>query len=198
MSSRGRSTFGHLHALRRARVAGFATFGRFVLMMGLAIALMGARAERSAAQSGGIPPRTERIKLSGPRFGITYLGGAIIDSLKAVEIDVSPVITQFGWQWEKQFRSGGSGPTAVSEWVLLVGGLEQGAFLPSISWLVGLRSVGGTELGVGPNVGPAGFALAFAGGITRRSGALNLPINISVVPSKVGTRLSILGGFTMR
>jgi hypothetical protein len=171
---------------------------RHLLTVAAATLLVISHAAILAAQPGGVPPRTERIKLSGPRFGITYLGGGIVDSLKAVEIDVSPVITQFGWQWEKQFRSGGSGPTAVSEWVLLVGGLEQGAFLPSLSWLVGVRTLGGTELGVGPNLGPAGFALAFAGGITRRSGSLNLPINISVVPSRVGTRLSILGGFTMR
>lgn len=174
---------------------------RHARLIGIALALAAASISSAAklgAQGTRIPPVSQRVKLSGPRFGVTYLGGRIVDSLAAVEIDVSPVITQFGWQWERQFYASESGPAAVTEWVVLVGGLEQGAFLPSFSWLVGLRTISGAEFGVGPNVGPAGFALAFAGGVTKRSGGLNLPINVSVVPSKLGTRVSILGGFTMR
>ena len=175
------------------------TAGRNVRLSAIAVALvMSAATNEVAAQDARIPPVSERVKLSGPRFGVTYLGGAIVDSLRANDVDVSSVITQFGWQWERQFYATEQGPAAVSEWVLLVGGLEQGTFLPSLSWIVGLRTRGGAEFGVGPNVGPAGFALAIAGGITRRSGGMNLPINVSVVPSKVGTRISLLAGFTMR
>ena len=61
-----------------------------------------------------------------------------------------------------------------------VGGLEQGTFLPSLSWLVGVRSQNGTEFGVGPNVSPAGFSLVVASGVTFRSGALNVPINLAL------------------
>ena len=150
------------------------------------------------AQSPIFVPRAERIKLSGPRFGVTYMAGSLVDSLKAQEIDVGRLITQFGWQWERQFNVGDTGPTAVSEWVLLVGGLEQGAFLPSLSWIVGMRTANGTEFGVGPNLSAAGYALALAGGVTRRAGSLNIPINLSVVPSSLGTRVSILTGFTVR
>lgn len=142
--------------------------------------------------------RAEQMRLSGPRFGVTYMGGSLVDSLAAEEIDVARLITQFGWQWERQFNVGDVGPTAVSEWVLLVGGLEQGAFLPSISWLVGLRGKNGSEFGVGPNLSAAGYALALAAGVTRKSGSLNLPVNLSVVPSKMGTRVSVLAGFTIR
>ena len=191
------STRELLIRLQRAITATCATFGRFVLTVGLAAALMCSSAITADAQIRGIP-RPDRMRLSGPRFGFTYLGGAIVDSLKVAETDVAPLITQFGWQWEKQFLSGAGGPVPVTEWVVLVGGLEQGAFLPSLSWLVGLRTENGTEFGVGPNLGPAGFALAVAGGVTRRSGGLNIPINVSVVPSRVGTRVSVLGGFTMR
>lgn len=145
-----------------------------------------------------VPPKMDRVKLSGPRFGVTVLGGSITDSLASHGVDVAPVITQFGWQFERQFYSMEGGPAAVSEWVILVGGMEQGAFLPSLSWLVGLRTPGGTEFGLGPNLSPAGASLAFAGGITSRVGALNIPFNVAVVPSRSGVRVSVLAGFTSR
>lgn len=145
-----------------------------------------------------VPPPVRQLNLSGPRFGVTYLGGGIVDSLAANGIDVSPVITQFGWQFERMLFAGESGLSAVTEWVVLVGGLEQSTFLPSVSWLVGLRGASGAEFGVGPNVSAAGTALAIAGGVTSRAGAFNLPINIAVVPSKIGTRVSLLVGFTTR
>lgn len=165
----------------------------------LALALAGAALPAaSAAQDPRVPPAPERIKLSGPRFGVTYLGGAIVDTLAAHGVEVSPVITQFGWQLERLIFAGDGGLSAVTEWVLLVGGLEQGAFLPSVSWLVGLRGPRGAEFGVGPNVSAAGSALAIAAGVTSRAGAFNLPINVAIVPSKIGTRVSLLVGFTTR
>jgi hypothetical protein len=161
--------------------------------------LLGATLPTTAfSQTDRVPPVPERIRLSGPRFGVTYLGGTIINSLAAHNVDVSPVITQFGWQFERLIFAGESGLSAVTEWVLLVGGLEQSTFLPSVSWLVGLRGPSGAEFGIGPNVSAAGSALAIAAGITSRAGAFNLPVNLAIVPSKVGTRVSILVGFTTR
>jgi hypothetical protein len=170
---------------------------RRTLVAGL---LLGASALPTVAlaQTDRVPPPVQRIKLSGPRFGVTYLGGAIVDSLAAHDVDVSPVITQFGWQFERLIFAGDNGLSAVTEWVVLVGGLEQSAFLPSVSWLVGIRGPRGAEFGVGPNVSAAGSALAIAAGVTTRAGAFNLPVNIAVVPSKVGTRVSLLVGFTTR
>jgi hypothetical protein len=34
--------------------------------------------------------------------------------------------------------------------------------------------------------------------MTFRSGALNVPLNVAVVPSKAGVRVSLLTGFNMR
>lgn len=113
-------------------------------------------------------------------------------------LDVGPNITQFGWQFEKEFYSKGSGVAAVNEFVVLVGGLEQGVVLPSVSWLVGIRSREGAEFGIGPNVTAAGVSLALAAGVTFRTGNLNVPMNIAIVPSKAGTRISVLTGFNMR
>ena len=151
----------------------------------------------AAAQSiAGPAPRP--ISLSGPRFGATVLSSGIVDTLDDYGLDVGPVVSQFGWQFEKRFMSRPNGLSALSEWVLLAGGLEQGAFLPSVSWLVGLRTPSGMEFGVGPNLTPAGSALAFAAGVTYSTGALNIPVNVAVVPSKAGMRVSVLTGFNMR
>jgi len=190
------------HAPREAatfsRLAASRDRARHVLLAVLTAAALAAPVASARSQDSPVPPRTERIKLSGPRFGVTYLGGSLVDSLAAEDIDVGRLITQFGWQWERQFNVGDTGPTAVSEWVLLVGGLEQGTFLPSLSWILGLRTKNGSEFGVGPNLSAAGFALAIGAGVTRRSGSLNLPFNLSVVPSSLGTRVSVLTGFTIR
>lgn len=153
-------------------------------------------ARAAAAQLPDPRSRTVQVKRSGPRFGVTYLGGAIVDTLRAsYETDVGKIVTQFGWQFERQFMSFAGGPTAVSEWIFLVGGLEQGAILPSLSWIIGVRLPNDVEFGVGPNLSPAGASLVLTGGKTFRAGALNVPVNLAVVPSKIGTRVSLLTGF---
>src|SRR6185436_6580614 len=105
---------------------------------------------------------------------------------------------QFGWQFEKEFYGRQGGVAALHEFVFLVGGLEQGVALPSLNWLVGLRTANGAEFGIGPNITPVGVALTLAVGVTFRSGALNVPMTFAVVPSKAGTRISMLTGFNLR
>lgn len=145
------------------------------------------------------PPPLKSVNLSGPRFGITSLSQGIVDKLQQErDITVRPTISQFGWQFERQFYSKAGGIAAVNEFVFLMGGLEQGVALPSASWLVGLRSPSGMEFGIGPNITPAGVALAVAGGVTFRSGALNVPVTFAVVPSQAGIRVSMLTGFNFR
>ena len=144
----------------------------------------------------GQGPMSAQRRLSGPRFGVTFLTREMRDSIAATfDENVSAVITQFGWQWERQFTNNGGGLTPVTEWVLLVGGLEQGVFPPGLSWMVGLRTLGGTEFGVGPNLGPGGIGMVLAAGFTKTSGNLNLPFNVAVVPSKEGLRVGLLAGF---
>ena len=62
----------------------------------------------------------------------------------------------------------------------------------------GVPTHDGAEFGIGPNITPAGVALAVAGGVTFRSGALNVPVTFAVVPSKDGMRVSMLTGFNFR
>jgi hypothetical protein len=146
-----------------------------------------------------VPPIADTVSLSGPRFGFTVLSDGVVKKVKTTNgITIGPAMSQFGWQFEKQFYSGRSGPTAMTEAVLLLGGLEQGVVLPSVSWLVGIRRKDGTEFGIGPNVTPVGVALALSGGRTFRAGVLNVPVNVAVVPSKAGVRVSVLSGFITR
>ena len=152
-----------------------------------------------AQPSPGIPPLAKDVSLSGPRFGVTMLNDRIIEKLKTERnIDVTNTIAQFGWQFEREFYSKLSGPTVLNEWVVLVGGLDQGVVIPSVSWLVGLRTKEGAEVGIGPNITPAGVALALAAGVTLRAGVINVPMTLAVVPSKYGARVSLLTGFVLR
>ena len=163
----------------------------------LGVSLVLALAAPAAAQIA--PPAPREVDLAGPRFGFTVLSDSLVERLRREnDVDIVPVVSQFGWQFEKQFYTRQSGVTMVSEWVALVGGLDQSVVLPSLSWLVGVRTRDGAEFGVGPNVTPAGAALALATGMTFRAGAFNIPLNIAVVPSKAGTRVSLLSGFSLR
>ncbi len=162
-----------------------------------AVAMMLVGASSSYAQTSGPRPLTP-VSLSGPRLGATFLSPGVAQKLRDNQIDAGWALSQFGWQFEKRIKTGPSGLSAVNEWVFLAGGLEQGVVIPSVSWLVGLRTGSGVEFGLGPNVTPAGVALAMAGGVTVSRGALNVPFNIAVVPSRAGVRVSVLTGFNMR
>lgn len=155
-------------------------------------------ASTAHAQLAPLQP-VETMDLSGPRLGMTFLDtGVRAKLLEERAIDLGPVISQFGWQKERRFLSSPTGFTGVSEFVLLLGGMDQGVLLPSVNWLIGARTAEGLEFAAGPNVTPAGLALAAAAGVTLRTGNLNIPLNVAVVPSKSGLRFSMLVGFNSR
>jgi hypothetical protein len=167
-----------------------------LLLVALAASSQSAQAQVAAPQ---VP---EVMKLSGPRVGVTFLSDGVVRKLRDDFGDdfqnFGPTMSQFGWQWEKRFYSGANGATAVTEWVFLFGGMDQGVVIPSLSWLVGARTAQGLEFAVGPNFTPVGVALAFAAGVNFPVGHLNVPVNFAVVPSKSGVRVSMLAGFNMR
>ena len=165
---------------------------QLVLVAGGVIAL----ATPALCQTQETPP--ESISLSGPRFGLTVLGDGIVQKLKDKDIEVKSTISQFGWQFEKQMKTSDKGLTALNEWVFLVGGLDQGVVLPSLNWLVGIRTPEGVEFGAGPNFTALGVGLVAALGVTVRTGALNVPVNFALAPSREGMRVSVLTGFNMR
>jgi hypothetical protein len=142
---------------------------------------------------------TNVIDMSGPRFGLTVLNQKSVDSLlEKSDISVKPMVSQFGWQFERRLYTNGDGVTMLMEWVPLVSGLDQGVVLPSFSWLTGMRTRSGTEFGIGPNITPLGVGLVAAAGVTVRTGALHVPFNFAVATSKSGARVSVMTGFNIR
>ena len=132
-------------------------------------------------------------KLAGPRLGFTFISaGPIADVLnEGFDNDIemngstgSAFTTLYGWQWESRFADGGGQVVGIVEWIVLVGGMEKGMFLPSASSIIGARMANGLEFGVGPNLSLSGIGMVFGLGYNFKSGNLNLPINISVIPGK--------------
>ncbi|HEX8299411.1 MAG TPA: hypothetical protein VF594_09655 [Rubricoccaceae bacterium] len=158
-------------------------------------------------------PRTGARRLSGPRAGITILSAGTVREINETfgECDYSPqgecrredlistslpVVTQFGWQFERQMAQTSGGLAIITESVLLVGGLERGLALPSASLIVGVRTATGLELGVGPNLSATGAAYAITVGVANPVGEINVPLNAAVVLGRDGPRFSLLVGLT--
>jgi hypothetical protein len=173
---------------------------RFVLRTFLVVLATLAASTPAWSQSNSRPRGvTDTVDMTGPRFGVTMLNQASVDTLlEKKNISVQPMISQFGWQFERRLYTNGDGVTMLTEWIPLVSGLDQGVALPSLNWLVGLRSTAGSEFGIGPNITPLGVGLVVAGGVTMRTGALHVPFNVAVATSKSGVRLSFMTGFNVR
>lgn len=145
-------------------------------------------------------------RLGGPRVGITILDPGTVETINEEFpgddggeriASATPVITQFGWQFETRLFQTESGLTGVTEVVGLVGGLDRNLLLPSGTFLVGLRTVNGMEIGVGPNLSLAGTGYAVAVGMNTPIGEVNVPVNVAAVFGQGGPRVSLLAGFTL-
>jgi hypothetical protein len=134
-----------------------------------------------------ISPTTVESKLryGGPRIGVTYLGSGETNNRMNDIFDrnINPFITQFGWQFETRFFTLDNGASGLIEFVPMIGGLEQGLFIPSITALVGYRSKKGYELGMGPTLSLGGVGVLFAAGSSLKSGKIVFPINLAFIPS---------------
>ena len=137
-------------------------------------------------------------KLAGPKVGITIVSSGSLASILRKDVGIfsdevreewtgstgkyGAVMSQYGWQWESRFSDAGN-ITGIVEWIALVGGMEKGMFLPSVSSMVGVRTSKGIEFAVGPNLSLGGIAMVFGAGYNFKFGELNVPINIAYVPS---------------
>jgi len=157
----------------------------------------------AAARESGLPPQPQpqpqprqqpqeekqedegfdRIRYGGPRVGFTVIGpGHAADELK--KRGKAPVLSQIGWQFETKLFSLSDGTAGLLEFVLFVGGVEQGLFLPSASMLIGIREgKNGLEFGMGPNVSLMGAGLALAAGGSFKKERFNFPVTIAFIPS---------------
>ncbi len=101
-------------------------------------------------------PYKSRLKLDGPRMGITVFRGTLTNYLQAPRteggFEATPVMFQFGYQFETQYLNEGNFQ-ALFEFVPMVTGIDQGLLFPSLTILHGLRSnKSGWELAFGPSV----------------------------------------------
>ncbi|OUJ75927.1 hypothetical protein [Hymenobacter crusticola] len=142
-------------------------------------------------------PVYQEVHLSGPRLGMTVLTGGV--ARKADDrLNLNPFLTQFGWQFETRIFRMPNGTSGLVEVVPLVGGLEQGKFIPSVNALIGIRGPKGFEFGLGPNLTPISANIALAIGTSFRANGVNFPVNFAVVPGNGGARFSLLFGFNSR
>ena len=136
------------------------------------------------------------VKLSGPRVGATIVTAGSASDFIQNDLMIpgddgwgnssTALITQYGWQLETRFIESEE-ISGLVEWVFLVGGMERGLFLPSVSSLFGMRAKGGFEGALGPNLSLTGVGMVLAVGYTFKTGTLNVPINLSFVPGKSKT-----------
>ena len=138
-------------------------------------------------------------KLVGPKLGITFVQSGALASILRKDVSMfsdevrqewtgstgkyGAVMSQYGWQWETRFADGGN-VTGIVEWIALVGGMEKGMFLPSVSSMVGLRNSKGIEFAVGPELSLGGIAMLIGAGYNFKFGELNVPVSITYVPSQ--------------
>ena len=149
----------------------------------------------------GETPSVVRRSLSGPRFGFTVFTGQIADARSRAGLE--PIMSQFGWQIEKRIVSSQDGNEALLEWIFLVGGVEQSEVNLTVSWLAGLRTASGLEVGAGPaisgNKDRAGLntSMIIAAGATPPFGSVRLPIHFAVSMSQGGPRFTTLVGWVV-
>jgi TolB-like protein len=111
-------------------------------------------------------PQTKLV-LNGPRMGLSLPFGdtkqILMDDNSNGGFDMYPAMFQFGWQQEKQYLSSGNFQ-ALIEGIFLIGGLESGRIVPSVSLINGFRfGKQGWEFGFGPSISIAREASGFFG-----------------------------------
>lgn len=139
--------------------------------------------------------------LSGPRLGVTLVPGSskLVQELK--DNNMGSTISQFGWHFEWQIRPDMGGPAFIIETTPLVGGVEYGKFVPSISLLMGVRLPNGVEFGMGPNAmagkDEVNSALVLAVGKSFNYSGVSIPLNIAYVTNPDGNRISLMFGYAI-
>jgi len=171
--------------------------------------------------------KKRRKTFSGPRIGFTYISAGTAADYLANQ-GKQNLISQFGWQFEGRLFTVENGMSGIIEFVPMIGGVEQGMFIPSANLLIGLR--GGEkrsyEFAMGPHFSvvpdylgrrKGSVGLVIAAGTSFKKGNVNFPVNLAFVPSvgskenvintdgsvtqqkfQTGWRLSLIVGFNSR
>ncbi len=99
-----------------------------------------------------------KMNNSGPRMGFAFLHSSeLYDFYKRKEsqggLDIFPAMTNIGYQFEAQYI-GTENFSALAEFIVNIGGMEQGQFQPSLAILNGFRfGTQGWEFAFGPSFG---------------------------------------------
>jgi len=110
--------------------------------------------KRNSFESATNNPNKERVNLSGPRSGFTVFTGStakiITASKNAGGFGASPVMFQFGYQFEAQYLNEGN-YQALFEFLPVLTGFDQNIFIPSLTIMNGFRdNKHGWEIAFGP------------------------------------------------
>ncbi len=144
--------------------------------------------------------------MGGPRFGLTYVMGNDQLAQELEYHDMGRTISQFGWHFEHQVVPEGGGPGFVIEFIPLLAGVEYGKIIPNFSLLMGVRSPGGWEIGMGPNLSfsktiedevEARTSLLLGLGKSFKYGGVSIPVNFAYSASPEGNRVSLFFGYAI-
>jgi hypothetical protein len=143
------------------------------------------------------PPVVERLKLNGPRMGFTYFTGELSERLKESKetggFDASPVMFQFGYQFETQYLNEGN-LQALFEFIPLITGIDQGYIIPSLTVLHGLRNNrSGWEFALGPSI----KFVPEANGYYNTAGQWTLPGTTTPADQTLTKRIDSRGDLTL-
>ncbi len=153
-----------------------------------------------------VPVTFDRRNLSGPRFGVTYIAGDTELSRELDNQEIGPVVSQFGWHFERQIIPDGGGPQFVIQFVPMIAAVEYGKFVPGATLAMGIRMPGGWEFGMGPNIvatknelddTKARTSLVVAVGKSLNYGGVSIPINLAVSTEPDGNRYSLIFGYAI-
>ncbi|MCB2200684.1 hypothetical protein KQI63_14860 [bacterium] len=134
--------------------------------------------------------------VSGPRIGLTYIAVQSDDAQESLDkYELDPLMLQVGWHFDWMAFEPGDAPAVFVEFIPLLGALEQGVFLPSLSMAMGVRTYSGFEVGVGPNVTPTGVALVVGVGHNFGSGGISMPVNLAIARNRDAVRVTLLVGY---
>jgi hypothetical protein len=141
---------------------------------------------------------------SGPRLGMLWAVGGPKMRSAFRDHGYGDVISLFGWQFERTIVPVRGGPTLVTEATPMLGGVEYGKILPSITFSAGLRLRNGFEFGMGPSFTPINSHGGATTGLVTAIGksidyeGLHLPVNLSFSTNPKGTMVALTLGYAMR
>lgn len=144
--------------------------------------------------------------MGGPRFGLTVVPGhgQLYEELEFH--GMGRTISQFGWHFEHQVVPAGGGPRFLIEFIPMLAGVEYGKVIPNFTLAMGVRTPGGYEFGMGPNLMfsktmesevEARTALLLAIGRSFDYGGVSIPVNLAYATSPEGNRISLIFGYAI-